>query len=77
MPCTKGMAPRREDGPGCHRACRHRAFVTEYRAAREADEQRAEAESYGYVTEYQEYVRDHPLITFHAWLVQMKGWSTA
>jgi hypothetical protein len=61
----------------CYRACRHRSFVTEYRAAREHDVQQAEAETYGYVTEYSEYVRDHPLVTFKAWLVQMKGWSAA
>ena len=70
MSCTKGMA-------ACHRACRHRSFVTEYQAAREADEQRAEAATYGYATEYQEYVRDHPLVTFKTWLVQMQGWSAA
>jgi hypothetical protein len=25
---------------GCRRSCRHRSFVSEYQAAREADEQR-------------------------------------
>jgi hypothetical protein len=75
MPCTKGMVARRGDAPGCHRACRHRSFVTEYQAARENDVQQAEAATNGWATEYEEYVREHPLITFKAWLVQMKGWS--
>jgi hypothetical protein len=77
MPCTKGMAVRREDAPGCHRACRHRTFVTEYQAARENDVQAAEAASNGWEAEFREYVRDHPLMTFQRWLVQMKGWSAA
>ena len=77
MPCTKGMAVRRGDAPGCHRACRHRSFVTEYQVARENDVQVAEAASNGWAPEFQEYVRGHPLITFHAWLVQMKGRSAA
>lgn len=68
MPCSPGMAR-------CRRGCRHRAFVGEYRAARENDVQAAEAASNGWEAEYQEYIRDHPLITFRAWLEQMKGWS--
>jgi hypothetical protein len=68
VPCSTGMAR-------CHRACRHRAFVGEYRAARENDVQRAEEASNGWATEYQEYVRDNPLLTFHEWLKRMKGWG--
>jgi len=70
MPCTKGMT-------SCYRACRHRSFVAEYRAAREHDVQQAEAVTNGWAAEYEEYIREHPMITFKAWLVQMTGWSTA
>jgi len=48
-------------------------MVEEYRLARFNDEQLAEAASYGYQTEYEEYVRDHPLITFKDWLVGHRG----
>lgn len=54
---------------GCKASCLHRALVNDYRLARLNEEQQAEEASIGYATEYAEYVADHPLITFRAWLV--------
>ena len=71
MPCSPGMR-------ACHKACRHRSFVTEYQAARENGEQlRDEAVGvYGqHSPEWSAY--QPPPITFHDWLVQMTGWSKA
>lgn len=60
MPCKPGMA-------GCSLKCRHRQLVEDYRAAREADELKAERQHRGYPTERRQLAGS--LITFKRWLV--------
>ena len=48
--------------------CGHRAIVEAYRQERQRQEALADDQSLGYATELAEWVRDHPLITFHQWL---------
>lgn len=50
----------------CRRGCLHRQLVEDYRAARHADELRAEAEHKGYPTERAELAAS--LITFRKWI---------
>jgi hypothetical protein len=51
----------------------HRDRVDAYREERRRQEDLAEEMSLGYGTEYAEWIRDHPLITFRAWLRQSAG----
>ena len=53
----------------------HARMMTEYRAARCADEmaRNAAVGAYGPDSEeWRDYTRDHPLITFRAWLTSMR-----
>lgn len=43
-----------------------------YYAAREAEEQEAEAASLGYATELAEWWAEHPRITFKQWLINQR-----
>lgn len=69
VPCRKGMT-------GCHRSCRHRLFVNEYRVAREAGEQvRDEAVgAYGPGSVEWEEFEPKPIV-FKRWLEEMSGWG--
>lgn len=62
-PCRISTNKRRH-----HCSPQHAELVLSYRDARRADELRADVESYGYATELAEYRRDHPAVTFKAWL---------
>lgn len=70
MPCAKRMAVRKGDEPksGCRATCLHRRLVQEYRDERDRQHEAAMEASIGYETEYQEYVAEHPLVTFKDWL---------
>ena len=46
----------------------HRQLVADYRAARQAWQDAAEAATYGYATELADYAADHPPPTFKQWL---------
>ena len=61
---------------GCHRACRHRAFVREYQAARLAGEQAREdaVGVYGEGSEEWEAFEPAPIV-FKEWLIKMEGWG--
>lgn len=61
---------RRVDGPRRHRCSwQHQDLVESYRAARRAQEARAEAWSHGYGTELAEFYREvEPPVTFRQWL---------
>lgn len=52
--------------------CGHRAIVDAYRAERQRCEDLAEAQGCGYSAETSEWVQEHPLPTFHNWLIQGK-----
>ena len=60
MPCAPRMTT-------CKRDCRHRLMVSEYRAARAAQEADREAATSMYPTELAEHP---PLLTFRDWLEQ-------
>jgi hypothetical protein len=62
------MTACRRRNPGCP----HLQFVKEYQAAREAAEAKRDAECLGYATETSMYP---PIVTFHSWLIDMRGWS--
>lgn len=62
MPCAPRML-------GCTTRCLHRQLVENYRDARQAWEDQAEAETHGYATELAEYAEANPGPTFKAWLV--------
>lgn len=64
------MALRRGDTPGsgCHAGCLHRQLVLAYRDERDRQHEVAVEASIGYQTEYEEYVAEHPLVTFKEWL---------
>lgn len=65
MPCSPGMT-------ACKADCGHRDSVQNYQRERERQVSHAEEVSKGYATEYAEFVRDNPLVTFHQWLKQSK-----
>jgi len=51
----------------------HDDLMAGYYAAREAQEQEAEAVAIGYATETAEYYRDHERLTFRKYLEGMRG----
>lgn len=61
--CRPGMR-------GCRRYCGHRAIVTEYRAARDAQQAQLELAALGYATETATFYQHHQKITFRWWLEQ-------
>ena len=65
MPCSPRMTK-------CKADCLHRQLVDEYVLARHAQQEAANAASYGYQTEYLEYLAKHPLITFKQYLIGSK-----
>lgn len=66
MPCKPRMT-------GCRADCLHRALVEDYRAARERDEQRRDAETLGYPSDEQLYAARTRLVTFRRWLESTAG----
>jgi hypothetical protein len=62
MTCNKNLRCSR--GP----LCGHRAIVDAYRDERLRQEIVAENATLGYPSEYADWLRDCPLITFHQWL---------
>lgn len=65
MPCSPGMT-------ACKATCKHRDFVRGYQQERERQLSHAEETTLGYKTEFEEAVRDNPLITFKDWLKQTR-----
>ena len=61
MPCSKRMK-------SCRSGCLHRQLVEDYYAARDAQQDQAEAEGVGYVQETQDFYDQHPKLTFKFWL---------
>lgn len=59
---------------GCHRHCRHRQMVEDYRLARVAWEAKVEDACMGYDTEIREYIALHGAMTFKHWLTA-GGWD--
>jgi hypothetical protein len=66
MPCTPRMT-------GCKAACLHRAKVQAYREERIRQEDEARELANGWDTEEQEYLADHPLITYKEYLIFNKN----
>lgn len=61
---------------GCHRSCRHRSFVSEYRTARAAGEEARDAAVGTYGPGSEEWAAyEPPPVLFKDWLVTMTGWS--
>lgn len=63
MPCPPRML-------GCRRGCRHKAMVTEYRAARHAAVLARESATASYPSETAAY---GPIVTFRSWLLALAG----
>ena len=68
MPCAKGMRRCRSD-------CLHRAMVTEYRAARQADEERMERETALYRGDIIIWRQANYMINFKDFLVGRRDWQ--
>lgn len=62
MPCTPRMR-------ACRGSCLHRQVVEDYRAARQAWWEAAEAATALYPAELEEYCRQHPAPNFRDWLI--------
>ena len=66
MPCSPRMTK-------CKLDCLHRARVTAYKDERIRQVDEAWEAALGYQTEFDEYVAQHPLITFHEYLKATKN----
>ena len=68
MPCSKAMLKCRAD-------CLHRRDVQEYRAARNADEERMERETRLFPGDIAIWKEANYMITFKDWLIGKKQWQ--